>query len=366
MPGRRCSPRSPHPSFGLVHGVRVTGTSGKVHTLPCPPATRHLPARCRPALLGASTPGMSRSTALRCVWTATTMTPRSCSTSTPASCGGARPRGIRKLLRPAHPCAWARSASRPTAARSRSSGRAASSTCTPCSVSMASTPIPARPSTPPAGFDVVDLTDAIRYAVRGTAFTTPAHPARPEGWRDRMGHPRRDNPDVRPIQLRGRRPDHRLAGRRLPGQVRHQVHRDHRAHLPTAQLRNRSTSTPTSTAPTPNASSPRAGTSANTPTGGACAAGRTCSASAGTSSPSPAATRSPSDSCATPACVWRRTVDTEQPAGTDGETTLVVGVLTYAGTGWRTLGDAMLANTSAAMARAHREPLARNWPTSSQ
>ena len=53
--------------------------------------------------------------------------------------------------------------------------------------------------------------------------------------------------------------------------------------------------------------------------------------------------------------VWRRTVDTEQPAGTDGETTLVVGVLTYAGTGWRTLGDAMLANTSAAMARAHRD-----------
>jgi hypothetical protein len=33
------------------------------------------------------------------------------------------------------------------------------------------------------------------------------------------------------------------------------------------------------------------------------------------------------------------------------ETTLIVGVLTFAGTGWRTTGDALLANTAAAMAR---------------
>jgi hypothetical protein len=40
---------------------------------------------------------------------------------------------------------------------------------------------------------------------------------------------------------------------------------------------------------------------------------------------------------------------------TDEETTLVVGTLTYAGTGWRTLGDALLASTAAAKAREHRE-----------
>jgi hypothetical protein len=34
------------------------------------------------------------------------------------------------------------------------------------------------------------------------------------------------------------------------------------------------------------------------------------------------------------------------------ETTLIVGVLSFAGVGWRTTGDALLANTSAALARA--------------
>jgi hypothetical protein len=34
------------------------------------------------------------------------------------------------------------------------------------------------------------------------------------------------------------------------------------------------------------------------------------------------------------------------------ETTLVVGALTFTGVGWRTFGDALLANTAAAMARA--------------
>jgi hypothetical protein len=34
------------------------------------------------------------------------------------------------------------------------------------------------------------------------------------------------------------------------------------------------------------------------------------------------------------------------------ETTLIVGTLTFAGTGWHTTGDALLANTAAALARA--------------
>jgi hypothetical protein len=50
--------------------------------------------------------------------------------------------------------------------------------------------------------------------------------------------------------------------------------------------------------------------------------------------------------------VYRRTV--EQPPNTDAaapETTLVVNFLAFAGAGWHTTGDALLANTSAAMAR---------------
>ncbi len=50
---------------------------------------------------------------------------------------------------------------------------------------------------------------------------------------------------------------------------------------------------------------------------------------------------------------WRREQH-RSAEHTDEETTLVVGTLTYAGTGWRTLGDALLANT-AAKAREHRE-----------
>jgi hypothetical protein len=37
------------------------------------------------------------------------------------------------------------------------------------------------------------------------------------------------------------------------------------------------------------------------------------------------------------------------------ETTLVVGLLTYAGSGWHTIGDALLANASADQARARQQ-----------
>ncbi|MFL6113992.1 MAG: plasmid replication initiator protein, partial [Catenulispora sp.] len=40
---------------------------------------------------------------------------------------------------------------------------------------------------------------------------------------------------------------------------------------------------------------------------------------------------------------------------TNEETTLTVGTLTFAGVGWHTTGDALLANTAAAMARARHE-----------
>ena len=39
----------------------------------------------------------------------------------------------------------------------------------------------------------------------------------------------------------------------------------------------------------------------------------------------------------------------------DEETTLIVGNLTYAGTGWKTSGDALLASTAADQARKRRE-----------
>ena len=88
------------------------------------------------------------------------------------------------------------------------------------------------------------------------------------------------------------------------------------------------------------------------------AAGHTCSASAATSSPKPAATPSPSSILRDTRVTYRRTrTRTRARLGTiradhvDDETTLIVGTLTFAGAGWHTIGDALLANTAAALAR---------------
>ncbi|MGH3675834.1 MAG: replication initiator, partial [Mycobacterium sp.] len=51
--------------------------------------------------------------------------------------------------------------------------------------------------------------------------------------------------------------------------------------------------------------------------------------------------------------LWRRAKHRTADHAED-ETTLIVGALTYACTGWRTTGDALLANTAAAQAREHR------------
>jgi hypothetical protein len=59
---------------------------------------------------------------------------------------------------------------------------------------------------------------------------------------------------------------------------------------------------------------------------------------------------------------FRRTVGQAEPGpGTvravdhPDDTTLIVGTLTFAGVGWHNTGDALLANTAAAMARARHE-----------
>jgi hypothetical protein len=52
--------------------------------------------------------------------------------------------------------------------------------------------------------------------------------------------------------------------------------------------------------------------------------------------------------------IYRRTVDEELDDEHGEQTTLLIATLRYAGSGWLTLGDALLANTSAAMARERR------------
>ncbi|MEV4202266.1 replication initiator [Micromonospora globbae] len=60
--------------------------------------------------------------------------------------------------------------------------------------------------------------------------------------------------------------------------------------------------------------------------------------------------------------IWRRIEAGHEYADQPEETTLIVGLLSYAGSGWRTTGDALLANTAAAMAR-ERDEIAREEMT---
>ena len=53
--------------------------------------------------------------------------------------------------------------------------------------------------------------------------------------------------------------------------------------------------------------------------------------------------------------VWARTETAQLAHQHTAETTALVGHLRYAGAGWRTTGDALLANTSAALARERRQ-----------
>ena len=58
--------------------------------------------------------------------------------------------------------------------------------------------------------------------------------------------------------------------------------------------------------------------------------------------------------------VYRRTITSSGPESVDGqvpeqETTLVVNFLQFVGAGWHTTADALLANTSAALAREHED-----------
>jgi hypothetical protein len=95
----------------------------------------------------------------------------------------------------------------------------------------------------------------------------------------------------------------------------------------------------------------------------ACAAGPTCSASAATSSTKARRYSVRFADLRQARITYRRGQDTGPDHGPirtadhtgEEETVLVIGTFTYAGTGWRTTGDALLANTAADQARKRRQ-----------
>ena len=60
---------------------------------------------------------------------------------------------------------------------------------------------------------------------------------------------------------------------------------------------------------------------------------------------------------------WRRDQHRSVDHYNDDETTIIINTLTYAGIGWHTTGDALLANTAAAKAREHRHTVREEMTT---
>ncbi|MFD6679719.1 replication initiator [Micromonospora parva] len=204
---------------------------------------------------------------------------------------------------------------------------------------------------PPAPFGVDDLVAAVTHAATVT-FTTRPHPARPQGWRIAWGDPAKGF-DVRPISADGEITDGKVAGylakyatksteatghvsRRLDGEVIDLYANEHGSH-------------------------PERLIDACWTLGGSrdWQHLRRWAHMLGFGGHFLTKSRRYSTTfriLRNARVVWRRTETGHEYADqTEEERTLIVGLLTYAGSGWRTTGDALLANTAAAMARERHE-----------
>ena len=201
---------------------------------------------------------------------------------------------------------------------------------------------------PPIGLGVDDLVAAIEHAAATVAFTTRPHPANPAGWRITWG----EQVDVRPVSADGEVTDGKVAGylakyatksteatghvsRRLDGEVIDLYANEHGTH-------------------------PERLINACWTLGGHrdWQQLRRWAHMLGFGGHFLTKSRRYSVTfriLRDARTVWRRTELGHKYAEQPEETTLIVGLLSYAGSGWRTTGDALLANTAAALARERHE-----------
>ena len=210
---------------------------------------------------------------------------------------------------------------------------------------------------PPPAITVADLDDATRWAAQAISYRTPPHPAQPGGWTITWG----TEIDVRVITLAGTGNLTDLAvasylakystkGTEITGHASARITPD------------TSTCTPTPTAPTPNGSSTPAGALGADP---GYVSLRRWAHMLGFGGHFLTKARRYSirfRDLRQARIIYRRGQDPGPEHGpirtadhTDDETTLIVGTFTYAGTGWKTSGDALLANTAADQARKRRQ-----------
>jgi hypothetical protein len=205
----------------------------------------------------------------------------------------------------------------------------------------------------------VDLEDAIRHAATVIGYTTDPHPAKPEGWPIRWG----EQTDVRPITLRGHDPltDERVAGYLAKYSTKGTEITGHTSRrLDAASIDLYANPAGTHTERLVHAAwtlgqhddfaSLRRWAHMLGFGGHFLTKARRYSVTFGVLR---AARR-----------IYRRTQDKgldyaperfDRQDDLDDETTLVIGRLTYAGSGWKTTGDALLANTAADQARAWQQ-----------
>ncbi|MEV4321475.1 replication initiator [Microbispora rosea] len=213
---------------------------------------------------------------------------------------------------------------------------------------------------PPDGLTVEDLTDAVKHAATTIAYTTPGHDERPGGWPIAWG----DQLDIRPLTLRGDNPvtdamvaaylaKYATKGTEVTG---HASRRLDKATIDQHADRN-GTHTQRLIAACWDLGHPdHPGFDGLRRWAHMLGFGGHFFTKARRYSTTFAALRAAR-------VRYRRAQDTsheyaadafDRQADLDDETTLVIGDLSYAGSGWKTTGDALLANTAADQARQRR------------
>ena len=234
---------------------------------------------------------------------------------------------------------------------------------------------------PPAGIGVQDLAAALRHAFTTTTLDTPPHPDRPGGWPITWG----DQIDLQPITLAadGSLTDQKIVGylakyatksTEITGHTSGRLHADrigdyadpdgnHTARLIDACWRlGRPTHTPTPLRDRPRREPGQPRPPRPRPSGYARLRRWAHRLGYGGHFLTKARRGVARFGVLRQRRITYRRAETTRPTEptirtadhTGEETTLAIGVLTYAGSGWHTLGDALLANTSADLARRRR------------
>ena len=211
---------------------------------------------------------------------------------------------------------------------------------------------------PPAGITAADLDDAIQYAAHAIRFTTNPHPTQPDGWPIQWG----DQVDVRVITMRGATPS------LTPWSPDTSPNTPPKEPRQPATLSARITDDTIDLHADPDGSHTERLIHACWTLGRRTRLSQSCGRWAhmlgfGGHFLTKARRYSVTFGALRGVRIFYRRNETTGPQHgpirtadhADEETTLIIGNFRYAGTGWKTTGDALLANTAADLARRRRE-----------